>query len=167
MGIALIFKIVHLCIELNSINMNTKNILIAVIFICFTQVAKAQFAELKGITIQATSKLYVEDNEAKSENLDQLFNVSFKDMILVHNIHADGVISVSQVYQLNSVKNTVDRLGKTIYKFNALSGLSGNTFKYEAKVDKEGKLESMVIEEPGGTKTTYKGGITELKTFKQ
>ncbi len=147
--------------------MKTKNILLAFIIICSTQFVKAQFSNLKGITIQATSKLYVEDNEAKSENLDQLFNVSFKDLILVHNIFADDIISVSQVYQLNSVNNTVDRVGKTIYKFNALSGLSGNTFRYEVKVDKDGKLESLVLEEPGGTKTTYKGGITELKTFKQ
>ena len=37
----------------------------------------------------------------------------------------------------------------------------------EIKIDADGKLMSLVCTEESGNKTTYKGGISELKTFKQ
>ena len=147
--------------------MKLKNLILLIIFLCATQFANAQYVDLKGITIQATSKMFVENNEAKSEKLDQLFNVSFKDYILVHTIYVDGVIEQSQVYQLSGIDAFVDRDGVTGFKFNALSGLSGNTYKYYARVGKDGVLESLLLEDPTGYKTTYKGGITALKTFRQ
>lgn len=147
--------------------MITKTLFIAIIFLCTTHFTNAQFVDLKGITIQATSRMYIENNEAKSEKLDQLFNISFKDMIMVHTIFIGGIIDQSQVYQLNTVNKYVDSDGLTVFKFNAVSGLSGNTYRYDARVGKDGILESFLLQEPGGTKTTYKGGITALKTFIQ
>jgi hypothetical protein len=147
--------------------MKIKKIVALIMFLCSAQLAKAQFVDLKGITIQATSKMFVENNEAKSEKLDQLFNVSFKDYILIHTIYTDGVVEQSQVYQLSAIDAFVDRDGVTIFKFNALSGLSGNTYKYLAKMGKDGILESFLLEDPTGYKTSYRGGITTLKTFKQ
>jgi phage/plasmid primase-like uncharacterized protein len=55
----------------------------------------------------------------------------------------------------------------TIFKFDAISGVSGNRFKYEIKIDKDGKLISLKLTQPGGTIDIFKGGVSNLKTFKQ
>lgn len=146
--------------------MNIKKILFLILFTCMATFARSQFLNIGGITVQATSTLYVEDGEAKSEESDQLYNVSFKDMILVHNIYIGGVLNVSQLYQLNGVNRYMDG-STTVMKFNALSGRSGMTYKYDIKVDADGKLISLVCTEENGNKTTYKGGISEFRTFKQ
>lgn len=146
--------------------MNFKSLITLVFLACITTVAKAQFLNIGGITIQATSTLYVENDEAKSDPSDQLYNISFKDLILAHNIYIDGVLNVSQLYQLSNVNRYMEG-GTTVIKFHALSGRSGMTYKYVVKIDADGKLISLVCTEENGNKTTYKGGISELKTFKQ
>ena len=146
--------------------MTAKKIIFVILFSCIASFAQAQFLKIGGITVQATTTLFVDNGEAKSEECDQLYNVSFKDMMLAHNIYIGGVLNVSQFYQLNSVNRYMSG-DITIMKFNALSGRSGMTYSYEIKIDADGKLISLVCTEENGNKTTYKGGISELKTFKQ
>ena len=146
--------------------MNTKSLIVLIFLSCFASLAKAQFLNIGGITIQATAKLYVDGDEAKSEPADQLYNISFKDLILAHNIYYDGVLDVSQIYQLSNINRYMDG-STTMVKFSALSGRSGMTYKYVLKIGSDGKLISLVCTEENGNKTTYKGGISELKTFKQ
>jgi hypothetical protein len=143
-----------------------KKITFSLVLFCITYLCNAQFLELNGVTIQLTSMLYVEDGEAKSINVDQLLNVSFKDGFLFHTKYKDGSVDVSQVYKITIDSKLMDG-DVSVIKFSALSGVSGNTFKYTLKIDNDGKLISVLITEMDGTKSTYKGGITSLKTFKQ
>ena len=55
----------------------------------------------------------------------------------------------------------------TIYKFEALSGLSGKRYTYEIEINKDGKLISLKLTQPDGAKETFKGGLSILKTFNQ
>ncbi|MBK6329193.1 MAG: hypothetical protein IPF62_01270 [Bacteroidetes bacterium] len=146
--------------------MTAKKLVFVILFTCMAGLAQAQFLKIGGITVQATTTLFVDNGEAKSEECDQLYNVSFKDMMLAHNIYIGGVLNQSQFYQLNSVNRYMNG-DITVLKFNALSGRSGMTYSYEIKIDADGKLMSLVCTEESGNKTTYKGGISELKTFKQ
>lgn len=143
-----------------------KFLLLSVLFCLSTFWLKAQYLSVGGITVQATSTLYVENNEAKSAPCDQLYNVSFKDLILAHNIYADGLLNVSQIYQLSDISRYKDG-DETIIKFTALSGRSQLTYKYVVKITEGGELISMVCTEESGNKTTYKGNVSELRTFKQ
>jgi hypothetical protein len=148
--------------------MKTTLIQIALCMVClgFCFKSNAHFIDLKGITVQASTELYMQDGEIKSETVDQIYNVSFKDGILMHNIFKDGSISDSQVYQLKDVKATVDG-DDTKFTFGAMSGVSGNVYKYTLTIDKDGRLISLVVAQPTGEKTTYNGGASTLKTFKQ
>jgi hypothetical protein len=128
--------------------------------------AQAQFLDLKGIVVNANSHMYISDNDIKTETTSQLYHFSFTDNILVHTILLDGAVDVSQIYKLTVDSKFMDG-DITVFKCSALSGVSGNTFKYEIKIDKSGKLLAVVIIQPNGIdKDTYKGGIVELKTFK-
>lgn len=125
-----------------------------------------QYLSLKGFTVQATTLLYVENNEPQSVTVDQLYAISFTDKILTHVIYSKGSISDSQIYQIENDTNFING-ENTIYKFEALSGISGNRFTYEIKIDKNGKLFSLKIIQPDGTNTIFKGSISVLKTYKQ
>ena len=126
----------------------------------------AQYLNLKGITVQATTILYIENNEPQSVTVDQLYAISFTDKILTHVIYSKGSISDSQIYQIENDTNFING-ENTIYKFEALSGISGNRFHYEIKIDKDGKLLSLKVIQPDGTSTIFNGSISKLKTYKQ
>lgn len=128
--------------------------------------ASAQDYYLKGLTVHATTELYIEANEPKSGNVDQVYTISFTDKLLTHIIYSSTTVTDSQIYRVENVTNTND-VGNTILKFDALSGVSGNKFKYELRIDKDGKLVSFKLTTPKGDITVYKGVITKLKTFVQ
>ncbi len=146
--------------------MNKKTYFLTLLFCMATMILQAQYLTTGGITIQATSTLYVENNEAKSASCDQLYNISFKDQILVHNIYSSGVLNVSQVYQLSDIERFKEN-DETVIRFTALSGRSKLTYKYVVKINEADELISMVCTQEDGTKTTFKGNISELRTFKQ
>jgi len=129
----------------------------------------AQYLGIKGLTIQATSALYVENNELMAVDINQVFAISFSDNMLTHIIYKDILINDSQIYKIENSSNFLDNNGNTSYKFETVSGLSGNRFYYEVKIDNStGSLFSLIITQPDKvTSITYKGGIIFLKTYNQ
>ena len=147
----------------------TKNLILrslALVLFMASSAAYAQYTTLNGVTVHARSMLYVSNGEVKTETISQIYNCSFKDNILVHNIIEDGIVSNSQIYKLKNVKIYMDG-ENTIFKMDALSGVSGFTYKYKISVDKDGKLISLLLTNTDDSKTTYTGGITVLKTYEQ
>lgn len=65
----------------------------------------AQFLNLKGLTVQATSNLYIENDEPKSVIVAELYVMSFSDKILTHITYSEGFVSASQIYQMENDKN--------------------------------------------------------------
>lgn len=146
--------------------MASKKFFLLFLFCGFIQSVNAQFIKMGGISVQTVSKNYLQNGDFITDPCDELYNVSFKDSILVHNIFTEGSLTVSQVYQINHIAKAGDD-EVAIFSFEALSGRSGMTYKYSIKVDAEGKLISLICNEPDGSKVTYKGDVIELKTFKQ
>lgn len=134
--------------------------------ILFGNSIQAQYTHLNGIALQANSVLYLENNEPKSDAIDQLYNFSFIDEILVHSIYSKGLIKESQVYKLSNIKKEMDK-EITVLKADGESGLSGRVYKYEIRISKDGYLVEMYRWQPEGTKETFKGDVIPLKTFKQ
>src|SRR6188768_1753219 len=86
----------------------------------------AQFTGLKGVTVQANTMLFIQDNEPKSKSVDMIYAVSFTDKTLAHVIYSSGSVSESQIYQIQNNESFVDDSKNTIYRFDAVSGISGN-----------------------------------------
>ncbi len=141
-------------------------ICLAIICIATSIKANAQYLDMKGVTIQVKSGAYIENGETISFAVHHIYNISFSDALLIHNIFDNEVIDKSQIYKLSNIDKYMDG-SITIYKFDALSGVSGLTYKYEMKIDIDGKLKSLILTESGGEKTTYNGGISELRTYRQ
>lgn len=137
------------------------------LFLIFGVNLNAQYTGLKGVTVQANTMLFIENDEPKSQSVDQVYVVSFTDRILTHVIYSDGAVSESQIYQIRNYESFVDDSNNTIYRFDAVSGISGNIYKYEIKIDSDGKLSSLKLTQSNGESTIFKGGITTLKTFLQ
>jgi hypothetical protein len=144
-----------------------KQVFIILLLIMLSIGANAQYLGFKGLTIQANTILFIEEGEPKSVNTDQIFAVSFSDKILVHLIYSDQVINESQVYNIENDTSFISE-GNTIYKFDAVSGVSGKRYYYEIKIDNVGQLSSLKLTQPQKDDfTIYKGGISKLTTFKQ
>lgn len=127
----------------------------------------AQYLGFKGVTIQATTSLYIVNDEPTSVNTEQVFAISFNDKVLTHLVYLDGSVNESQIYQIENERSFITE-GNTIYKFDAISGISGNRYYYEFKIDNDGRLLSLKQTQPNRIDfTIYKGGITELKTYQQ
>ncbi len=141
-------------------------IISTLLFLLITQISKAQYLDLKGLVANITLAEYVENKETKSYYVSQTYSISFTDEILSHIIIKDKTVDNAQMYKVGMVEKFLDG-DNTIIKFDALSGISGNTFKYKISINKEGKLNSMIVTEKDDTVTTYYGGISNLKTFKQ
>lgn len=128
--------------------------------------ANAQTTGYKGLVVQASTVLYIENEEPKSASTDELYAVSFTDKILTHAIYTKGSISNAQIYRIENDINFANG-DVTVYKFDAFSGISGSKYSYEIKIDKDGKLLSLKRTQPNGTVSVFKGSILILKTYKQ
>ncbi len=143
-----------------------KNLLTLLAIVAFQNIY-AQYTDLKGVTIQASSVSYYDSGQLKNITTDELYTFSFNDGIMVHNVYSSGTISASQVYSLISIEKYMDGL-ITTFKGISVSGISGKKYMYEIKISEEGKLLQMIRTQPDGiTKEFFKGGILELKTYKQ
>lgn len=139
-------------------------LLLFLTFIIFK--TNAQYLNLKGFTIQANEVLYIEDDEPVSKPTDHIYVVSLTDKTLVHLIFSGGEISDNQIYRIEN-NTAVLSGGNSVYKFEALSGVTGNRFYYEVKIDEDGALVSLKLTRSSGSVEVFKGGIFSLKTYKQ
>ncbi|MBA3664780.1 MAG: hypothetical protein H0W61_11320 [Bacteroidetes bacterium] len=134
--------------------------LLLVLFCAGLCVAKAQFTELKGLTFCAKKIIYADKGEIKTEETFQLFNFSFIDKTMTHNIITESI--ESQLYKLQNIEKSFDEsTKKTKFKMEAVSGLSGNTYKYEININSEGVAEVSL------NGYLYTGGSYKFKTYVQ
>jgi hypothetical protein len=142
-------------------------IFVTVMLVFFGINTNAQNSNFKGLAVHVDRKLYIENDEPQSAETNQIFAVSFADKVFTHLVFSDGSIYNSQVYQIENDK-IITNDGNTIYKFEALSGISGNRYFYEIKVDSDDSLLALKITQPDNIEfTIYKGYLADLKTFKQ
>ncbi len=144
-----------------------RSLLLSTILVCVSYCVQAQYSKLKAVAVQATKEMWVSDGEIKTNNIDQCYTFSFKDKLLCHIIYEDGSISDAQFYTL-STAIVSENGGETVYKVKATSGVSGNTYSYELKIDDSGRLLSLVRTQPGGSsKATFTGLIIDAKSILQ
>lgn len=110
--------------------------------------------------VNKSSQAVTEHNEVR-----QIYNISLKDRVLVHNVFEDGVegVSDSQVYQITEVKES----GANEIVFYAKSGVSGKLYEYRL-VDAEGAVPALwlkVADEDYDMR--YNGMVSTMKTFQQ
>lgn len=127
--------------------------------------AKAQDASSKGFTVQVLVGSYLEGGETKTYDVNDIYNVSIKDQVLIHNVlDLEGLVTDSQVYKISDLKvETVE--GITSFKFNATSGVSGKVYGYYFSF-----ISSMAMvdrTQPDGFVESFVGTSVVLKTFKQ
>lgn len=138
-----------------------RKLMIALVFAFTAQLASAQFSFYS----TSTDLLNKSNQEAFGhEEKNQLYHISFKDMILVHTIFDDenGGVSDAQIYQIVEMKEETDKV-----IFQAKSGVSGKTYEYRLFIP-EGKDPSMVLVIAGEDyDLRYNGVISNLKTIKQ
>ena len=147
---------------------NKKMAIIALVFFFSLLSSKsfAQFLDLKGVTVKAISTESIVDGENIPGTCDMIFNVSLADKILVHNVFEDGYISASQIYSLSDVEKYTEQ-ENTVFKFTAISGVSGNSFYYKITINKEGKLSSLILTQMDKSTVSYFGSVSALRTLKQ
>lgn len=148
--------------------MKYKIFIVATLLLIFGINLNAQeFLGFKGLTVQATDILYTENGILRSINTNQVYVMSFSDKMLTHVIFLNGIINDSQIYLIENDINFMEN-ENTVYKFETISGISGNRFYYEIKINKIGGLLSLKITQPDNiTNTTFLGSIRNLKTYKQ
>ena len=95
----------------------------------------------------------------------QIYNVSFKDKLLVHTVfdEKEDKISDSQVYQIENM----DVSGDNVFTFSAKSGLSGNSYIYRMNLgDMSKSIFEQLYKEDKYT-VRFSGAYSSLKTFVQ
>jgi hypothetical protein len=133
---------------------------LTLLFFASVLLSKAQFTDLKGFTFIAKKILYSEEGNVKSDEVYQVFNFSFKDQLMVHNILGDS--KDSQIYKLKNIdKSYNSTTKKTTFKVDAESGVSGSIYKYEININDEGIAEMTL------NGYLYTGDSYKLKTYSQ
>jgi uncharacterized protein (DUF2147 family) len=136
-----------------------KNLFFGFFLVCAFSVS-AQFTSLKGLTFIAKKIMYADAGEVKTEETYQVFNFSFIDKLMMHNILTDS--KDSQIYKLQNIVTSYNESNKrTTFKVEAVSGLSGKTYNYEINIDDEGVAELSL------NGYLYTGGSYKLKTYSQ
>lgn len=107
----------------------------------------------------------MEGDELMSYDVNEIYNISFADGYLTHNILTDGLVTDSQIYKISNVKYTNSE-GEETYTFNATSGISGKIYQYEVSKDAEDAT-TLTLTQPEGDKTIYMATLIILKSFKQ
>ena len=126
----------------------------------------AGFANAQYSFLSTTNTLVKKTTGEKAESEDkvQIYNISLKDMLLVHNVFDEETGEMdSQIYQLTEVSQPNDDL----ITFQAKSGVSGKTYEYRLNMkDKENPALILVLAN-NDYNLQYNGKLTPLKTFKQ
>lgn len=131
----------------------------------FAEKIQAQELTMKGVSVHSYMGVYKENDEIKTYDVNEIYNISFADGILIHNILTDGIISNSQIYKITNVqRKVVDGLNS--FTFNATSGISGSIYSYEVYFEKEGGVTLKLIQ-PDGSSSVFMASYAVLKTFIQ
>ncbi|MCE3225763.1 MAG: hypothetical protein K0S32_314 [Bacteroidetes bacterium] len=135
--------------------------LLFILFLGTLSFAKAQFTDLKGLTFDAKKIIYSDSGTVKSVEAFQIFNFSFKDMMLMHNIIKSNNIE-SQLYKLQNISKVYsESTKKTTFWVEAVSGLSGLVYKYEININNDGVAELLL------NGYLYSGDSYKIKTYTQ
>ncbi len=125
----------------------------------------AQYMDLKGLTFQATSYYNTDDGPSKSATCNQIYDISFSDCMMAHNIlKDDGSIDAVQFYKIVDLKRSLDD-GITLFKFSCISGVSGSIYKYRVKIDAKGIATMEEITD--SLDITFIGGTYQIRTYDQ
>lgn len=125
----------------------------------------AQDLNSKGLSVHTYLGLYYEGEEIKTYDVNEIYNVSFTDGYLIHNILSDGIVSDSQIYKVTNVQRKVTD-GTNTFTFKATSGVSGSIYTYEIYMEDEQNVTLKLIQ-PDGSSSVYMGSFNILKTYKQ
>lgn len=133
------------------------------LFILFAAASQAQIYKTdKGFTVQVAMGMYNEGGETKSYELNEIYNVDFKDKLLVHNVlDEEGTVKDSQLYKMISLKFNSD--GSV--SFGAKSGVTGNVYGY--KITNEGSVSQVTRTQPNGSSEVFLGVAVIFKSLKQ
>lgn len=136
-----------------------KQILLILSLFLSLKVNAQGFSTLKGVVFHATE--HAEDGGRTTVNMNYFF--SFTDKMLLHQVLTKGnEYSDGQFYLLkNFSKNYSKGDEKTVYKVDALSGVSGTTYSYVITIYDDGTGNITC----DGTK--YYGDFYQLKTYEQ
>ncbi len=141
-----------------------KKILIG-LFTVFAISVQAQYMDLKGLVFQATKYYNTDDGPDKAAKCNQIFDISFADGYMVHNVFTDdGSIDQVQFYKISDLRRSTES-GNTYFKFNAISGVTGSSYKYWVKINADGVATISLIS--SDSDVTYKGGTYNIKTYDQ
>lgn len=103
-----------------------------------------------------------EDKITESVPQLQLFNISFSDSLLVHNVfNAENELQDSQIYRITALEEN-DHL----ITFTTLSGISGLSYVYMLKTD-EDFMSLMQYFQDEQTLRIFEGPNSPLKPFNQ
>lgn len=139
-----------------------KHSLLALLILFTATMARAQYTFFSTSTdLVSKSGTGTSEHEEKI----QVYNISIKDMLLVHNVfdQETNELSDSQIYQITEVKQE----GEDKMIFFAKSGVSGKTYQYRLFM-KEGEPASLfLVLADEEYDLRYNGVVTPLKTWKQ
>ena len=99
--------------------------------------------------------------EVGYEPTNEVFNISFPDGILVHNIMDEYGVSESQFYKITEVENKDD-----LILFTALSGISGSSYYYVIQNHEDAHLLYLLYKEENSA-IQFESTFVKLKTFSQ
>lgn len=99
--------------------------------------------------------------EVGYEPTNEVFNISFPDAILVHNILDENGVSESQFYKITEVEKKED-----LILFTALSGLSGNSYYYAVQNHEDAHILYLMFKEENSA-VQFESTFVRLKTFNQ
>ena len=102
---------------------------------------------------------------SSSETGRELYNISFTDNILIHNVFSSSgdYISDSQVYKI------IDKveLKNGGIEFTTISGVTGNTYTYRLETNGSSTSSLTQIFKNEDYNKRYKGDLATLKTYRQ
>jgi hypothetical protein len=115
--------------------------ILAILTFLLSTLSYSQYSELSGISLHATG--YVTDIEASSEDIietHQVFNFSFKDKLMTHNIltiEGYDIKPETQFYKIKKVSSIKEK-GYIIYSVVVQSGLTKNEYLYNIIILNDG-----------------------------
>ena len=143
---------------------NLKALLVVAMLLC-SVIVRAQSLDAKGFTVQVYMGVYQEDGEIKTYDAFDVYNISFTDGFLVHNILTECTITDSQIYKISNLRReTIEK--EPTFIFDAVSGISGNKYKYEIAFAAEGGI-TLVRYQPDGSSEVFLGTNVMFKTYQQ